>query len=119
MKRITLVLVVLVLAAVFTVAGVATGATTLSLTAPATGALTFSKKTLAAKAGLVTINLRNLGPLPHDISLKGPGVNAHGKIVGKGKTSTVHATLKKGRYTFYCSVPGHEAAGMKGTLVVS
>ncbi|MFX8320210.1 plastocyanin/azurin family copper-binding protein [Acinetobacter baumannii] len=25
---------------------------------------------------------------------------------------------KPGRYTFFCPIPGHEAAGMKGTLVV-
>jgi hypothetical protein len=25
---------------------------------------------------------------------------------------------KKGPYEFYCSVPGHEQAGMKGTLTV-
>jgi uncharacterized cupredoxin-like copper-binding protein len=24
-----------------------------------------------------------------------------------------------GAYTFYCSAPGHEAAGMRGTLTVS
>jgi uncharacterized cupredoxin-like copper-binding protein len=27
-------------------------------------------------------------------------------------------TLKPGSYEFYCQVPGHEAAGMKGTLTV-
>ena len=26
--------------------------------------------------------------------------------------------LAPGTYTFYCSVPGHEQAGMKGTLIV-
>jgi uncharacterized cupredoxin-like copper-binding protein len=30
----------------------------------------------------------------------------------------VRATVKSGTYTFYCSVPGHEAGGMKGTLTV-
>jgi uncharacterized cupredoxin-like copper-binding protein len=28
-------------------------------------------------------------------------------------------TLKPGTYTFYCTVPGHAAAGMKGKLVVT
>jgi uncharacterized cupredoxin-like copper-binding protein len=31
----------------------------------------------------------------------------------------VTANLKPGTYEFYCSVPGHEQAGMKGTLTVS
>jgi plastocyanin len=32
---------------------------------------------------------------------------------------TLVLKLAKGTYTYYCSVPGHEAAGMKGTLTVS
>jgi uncharacterized cupredoxin-like copper-binding protein len=30
----------------------------------------------------------------------------------------VTATLKPGTYTFLCTVPGHAAGGMKGTLTV-
>jgi len=30
----------------------------------------------------------------------------------------VTVTLKPGTYQFYCPVPGHKAAGMKGTLTV-
>jgi len=26
---------------------------------------------------------------------------------------------KAGDYTYYCAIPGHEAAGMKGTLTVT
>jgi len=32
---------------------------------------------------------------------------------------TLTLDLKSGTYRFYCSVAGHEAAGMKGTLVVT
>jgi uncharacterized cupredoxin-like copper-binding protein len=117
MRRMTLVL--LVLACGFAVAGVASGATTLRLTSDPHGALKYNKKVLKAKAGKVTIVMRNLSPLPHDIAVKGHGVNVKGKIVTKGKTSIVTAVLKKGRYEFYCSVPGHEAAGMKGTLIIT
>jgi uncharacterized cupredoxin-like copper-binding protein len=38
--------------------------------------------------------------------------------VGKGGTSSFKVTLKPGTYTFLCEVPGHAAAGMKGTLTV-
>jgi plastocyanin len=56
----------------------------------------------------------------HDISLKGNGVGLRGKIVSNGGESLITiADLKPGTYTYYCSVPGHEAAGMKGTLTVS
>jgi plastocyanin len=56
----------------------------------------------------------------HDISLKGNGVDLHGKIVSNGGESLITiADLKPGTYTYYCSVPGHEAAGVKGTLTVS
>ena len=39
-------------------------------------------------------------------------------MVQNGGTSTISQNLKPGTYTFYCSVDGHEAAGMKGTLTV-
>ncbi len=34
-------------------------------------------------------------------------------------TATVTVTLKAGKYNFYCSVPGHEDAGIHGTLIVT
>ena len=75
----------------------------------------FNKTTLTAKAGKVTITLTNTAGVPHNIAIKG---KATGKVVTKG-TSTASATLKKGTYTFLCTVPGHAASGMKGTLKVT
>jgi plastocyanin len=80
--------------------------------------LKFNTNKLTAKAGKVTITMTNPSPLQHDISIKG-GVNAKGEIVGQGGKSVVTADLKPGKYTFYCSVDGHEAAGMNGELDVS
>lgn len=96
----------------------ATAKTTLRISASASG-LKYSTTKLKAPAGKVTIVMKNLSPLQHDIAIKGKGVSAKGKVVGKGATSTVTATLKKGTYTFYCSVDGHAAAGMKGTLTIT
>ena len=92
--------------------------TPLQLSADPTGALKFDKTSLTAKAGKVTIDMKNPAPLQHNISLTGGGVNQMGKTVSTGQTSTVTATLKPGTYTFYCSVPGHRQAGMQGTLTV-
>jgi len=97
----------------------AAAGTTLHLTAAKNGAMKFNTTSLKAKAGKVTIILSNPSTVRHAIALRGKGVNKKGKVVGKGGTSKVSATLKKGKYTFYCPVPGHEAAGMKGTLTVS
>jgi plastocyanin len=79
----------------------------------------FTKTTATASAGTVTLSAVNPQSSPHDISIKGNGVDEQGNQVSNGGTSTVTATLKAGTYEYYCSVPGHEAAGMKGTLTVS
>lgn len=89
-----------------------------TLTVKAVGAIAYNKKALRAPAGKVTIRMANASPLKHDVAIKGRGVKAKGKIVPTGGVSVVSANLKAGRYTFYCSVPGHEAAGMKGVLTV-
>jgi plastocyanin len=81
-------------------------------------ALKFNTNKLTAKAGKITITMTNPSSLQHDIAIKG-GVNANGDVVGQGGKSVVTVNLKPGKYTFYCSVDGHEAAGMNGELDVS
>jgi plastocyanin len=93
--------------------------TVLRISTASGAAMKYSTTSLKAKAGVVTIVMKNVSILPHDVAIKGHGVHAQGKVVPKGGTSTVTATLKRGSYEFYCTVPGHEAAGMKGTLTVS
>jgi plastocyanin len=82
------------------------------------GQLAFKFKSATARAGKVTLLSKNDAPVPHDISIKGGGVDERGKQVSNGGTSKVSVNLKPGNYEFYCSVPGHEPAGMKGTLTV-
>jgi uncharacterized cupredoxin-like copper-binding protein len=85
------------------------------------GALRFSSSTLKAKAGTVTLVMKNPSSagMDHGIAIEGNGVDKDGNTVSAGGTSTVTATLKKGTYTFYCPVPGHKQAGMVGKLTVS
>jgi len=92
-------------------------ATNGKITIAAVDGTAFSTTAAKAKPGKVTFDMPNKSALQHNIALHNvPG--AAGKIVSQGATSTFTVTLKAGKYTFYCEVPGHEAAGMKGTLVV-
>lgn len=90
----------------------------LDIDADPSGATKFNAGKATAKAGKVTLEMDNPSATPHNIAIKGNGVDVKGKVVTKGGKSTVTATVKPGEYTFYCSVPGHEAGGMKGTLTV-
>jgi len=90
----------------------------LEIDADPTGQLKFLASSASGTAGKVTLRMKNASSVPHDIAIKGAGLNQVGAIVSGGGTSMVTATLKPGTYTFYCSVDGHEAAGMKGTLTV-
>src|SRR4051794_38548389 len=92
----------------------------LNLHASASGHLRFNVKTLTARHGRVTLVMKNPrgSGLDHAIAIEGKGVVKNGMTVGPGGTSVLSVKLKRGRYTFYCPVPGHEEAGMKGTLVV-
>jgi plastocyanin len=93
----------------------------LALKAVESGGLSFDPKALTAKAGTVSITMDNPSgdSQPHAISVQGPGgVDASGQIAQPGSTSQVSVKLQPGKYTFYCPVDGHRAAGMQGTLTV-
>jgi plastocyanin len=94
------------------------GGQTLQLAADPGGALKFDTTSLEAKAGKVTIDFTNDSSLPHNVTIDGPGVEDEGTDTIKGSTANTTLDLKPGKYTFYCSVDGHRAAGMEGTLVV-
>jgi plastocyanin len=92
-------------------------AQTIKLSADPSGALRFNTTHLTAKPGTIKLVLTNPSSsgMPHGIAIQGHG---SGAVVNAGQTTSVTATLKKGTYTFLCPVPGHAAAGMKGTLTV-
>jgi plastocyanin len=97
------------------------GSSALSIAANSSGSLSYDKKTLAAKAGKVTITMTNMAPVGHNITIQ---QGTSGAVLGStptfnGGTKSVSLNLKAGTYTFYCSVPGHRAGGMVGTLTVS
>jgi plastocyanin len=75
----------------------------------------FSTGTLEAPAGKVTITLDNQDPFPHDVTIDALGVKV---AADGGKSATETFDAAPGTYEFYCSIPGHKAAGMVGTLTV-
>lgn len=81
--------------------------------------LRYTTKTLHAKAGRIELMFRNPSMLRHNVRLE-QGEKEFGgtKTIARGTTKTF-VNLKRGVYHFYCSVPGHEDAGMSGTLTVS
>jgi plastocyanin len=73
-------------------------------------------------AGSVTVELRNVGEDPHNLVVS-PDDDSHTALASWSDTDpgarlrhTV--SLDPGRYRLWCSLAGHEAAGMSATLVV-
>ena len=99
-----------------------TGAgTSVAIAADPSGALAFVQKSLTAPAGSVTFDFTNASPVPHNVTFEKAGTEDElgGTTTIASGSASVTLTLPKGTYTYYCSVPGHEAAGMKGTLTVT
>jgi plastocyanin len=81
--------------------------------------LKYNTTVLHAKAGKVEIVFTNASKLQHNVRIESGETELGGtKKITKG-TTKAYVTLKKGTYNFYCSVPGHEDAGMHGKLIVS
>jgi plastocyanin len=72
-------------------------------------------------AGKVIVEFVNGGEDPHNLHLEEP---AEGAEAGAFPTSSpgfhgdLTLNLRPGTYTLFCSLPGHEAKGMKATLTV-
>ena len=69
-----------------------------------------------AKAGKFTFNVKNAGKIPHDLAIRG---GPKTKLIQPGATAQLVVMLKPGKYHLYCSVPGHEQAGMKVDITIS
>ena len=74
----------------------------------------FSKRSIP-KVGTVVFTVVNKGKITHDFKINGkktPNISP-----GKSAKLTVKFT-KKGHFAYSCTIPGHAAAGMKGTFSV-
>jgi uncharacterized cupredoxin-like copper-binding protein len=65
--------------------------------------------------GTVVFTVMNHGQLPHDFKIAGKKTAQ----IQPGATAKLTVKFAKaGRYAFSCTVSGHAASGMKGTLIV-
>ena len=95
------------------------GGEKLAVEADPTGQLAYTETKLTAKAGKTTIDFKNPSPTPHNVVIRqGEGEPLAETEIVSSKEVTTSVDLKAGTYEYYCSVPGHEQAGMKGTLTV-
>ena len=73
-----------------------------------------SKKSIS-RPGKVTFVFTNVGTMQHDFSINGKKT----RLIGPHKKASVAVTFRrKGKYRYICTMPGHAAAGMKGTFTV-
>lgn len=92
---------------------------TVDVAADPSGALAYEPTELTAKAGSVTIDFANETPVPHDVVVQKDGEDVGATEQITASTTKLTVELDAGSYTFYCSVPGHLEAGMKGSLTVN
>jgi hypothetical protein len=119
MKRIVLVPVAIVAAAVAWSPLAAAAPPTLVGTTGPGFTITLTKSGKAVKTlphGAYKIVVRDKSAI-HNFHLFGPGLNKVVTTVPFVGTKTITVTLKKGTYTFQCDV--HARAGMKGTFKVT
>lgn len=69
----------------------------------------------------VSLAVTNQGPTIHNVTIR----DASGTVIvasrdlKTGESETISATLAPGTYVLFCSLPGHESLGTKGTLEVT
>jgi plastocyanin len=95
--------------------------THVEVTAEDTDAFRFVLSRPTVPAGKVILEFVNHGQDEHNLNAVEP---AEGSVAGSipntapGAHPSLTVNLRPGSYTLFCSLPGHEAKGMKATLVV-
>ena len=83
----------------------------------AEASIKFNATEFTAPAGIVQINYS--GATGHTLAIQDPKFAGFLLTTDAGGPKSGKVELAAGKYTIYCTVPGHEAQGMKATLTVS
>ena len=82
---------------------------------------TLQPLTVSVAGTKVLLDVTNAGPTVHNVTIRDDA----GMILGatrdlrEGEGETIDADMPAGTYVLFCSLPGHESLGIKGTLNVS
>ncbi|MEW6475500.1 MAG: cupredoxin domain-containing protein [Actinomycetota bacterium] len=88
------------------------------ITVTAGPGLAFQEKLLRSRPGRIVVQYVNADTVPHTFLFDGiDGFKL--KVNAKGEVAKGAVKLDPGNYLYYCDVPGHEAAGMIGFLMVT
>jgi len=70
--------------------------------------------------GTYTFDVHNAGKIPHDLAIEGGDISGTDKTatIPPGGDATLKVSLTTGRYTLYCTIPGHRQLGMQAALSV-
>jgi plastocyanin len=82
----------------------------------------FDPSTISVGHGKVVFFLVNGGTISHDLVVTDSSGNrvAASELISAGDSVVLNIdNLPAGTYTFFCDQPGHEQAGMKGTLTAT
>jgi plastocyanin len=82
----------------------------------------FDPSSISVAHGDVTFFLVNAGTTQHDLAIRDSSNNrvATSELISAGDSMPFEVkNLESGSYTIFCTQPGHEASGMKGTLTVT
>ena len=71
------------------------------------------------KAGKYSFEVQNQGKVPHNLVIKGTGVDEATSDLAPGVSESLTVELKAGSYEFYCSIPGHKQLGMDQKVTVT
>ena len=76
----------------------------------------FKLSKTSAPKGSVTFKVVNKGKTVHDFKINGKKT----PLIAAGKSASLTVKFTKaGKFAYLCTVPGHAAAGMKGSFTVS
>jgi len=78
----------------------------------------YNPEHLMVENEVFTINMHNKGVTEHDFTIE--NFEDQGGIhLASEEMGLASFTLEDGEYVYYCTIPGHRAAGMEGVLMVN